>query len=84
VFIALFQSCSRGLKDVDFFRITAVVFQWYQFNPTTVPHPRSPVQGHILSVGGGDALKETFQNTQGNWDRVCMDGWMDCIIIPSS
>jgi len=66
VFIALFQSSSRGLKDVDFFRITAVVFQWIHWKTTAVPHPRLPVQGHILSVGGGDALKEKFKNTQGN------------------
>jgi hypothetical protein len=84
VFIALFQSSSRGLKDEDFFRITAVSFQWIHWKTTAVPHPRFPVQGHILSVSGGDALKEILKNTEGNWDRVCMDGWMDCIIIPRS
>jgi hypothetical protein len=54
VFIRLFQDSTRALKGVQFFRVPAVLED--SLDLTNEPHPRFPVEGHILSIGG-DALK---------------------------
>jgi hypothetical protein len=52
MFTTLFQGSSKALKAVDFIRVSSggfTAFEWW------TSHPRFPMQGHILNIGG-DAL----------------------------